>query len=70
MSMKNSSDTMGIEPATFRLVAQCLKDRPIELQEVEATRFQESRHMKVVGLSALHTGRLYPTGIIPGTHFC
>ena len=26
--------------------------------------------MKVVGLSDLHTGRLYPPGIIPGTHFC
>jgi hypothetical protein len=26
--------------------------------------------MKVVRLSALCTGRLYPPGIIPGTHFC
>jgi len=24
----------------------------------------------VVGLSALHTGRLHPPGNIPGTHFC
>ena len=24
----------------------------------------------VIGLSALHTGRLYPLGNIPGTHFC
>jgi hypothetical protein len=26
--------------------------------------------MKVVGFSALRTGRLYPPGNIPGTHFC
>jgi len=26
--------------------------------------------MKVVRLSALRTGRLYPLGNIPGTHFC
>ena len=32
-------------------------------QEVEALRFQDSRHMKVVRLSALPTGRLYPQEI-------
>jgi hypothetical protein len=32
--------------------------------------FKTSRHMKVVRLSALGTGRLYPQGSIPGTHFC
>ena len=32
-------------------------------QEVEATRFQDSRHMKVVRLSAVRTGRLYPQEI-------
>jgi hypothetical protein len=26
--------------------------------------------MKVVRLSVLRTGRLYPPGYIPGTHFC
>jgi len=26
----------------------------------EGSRFQDNRHMKVVGLPALHTGRLYP----------
>jgi hypothetical protein len=35
-------------------------DRPLGFQEVEALRFQDSRHMKVVRLSALRTGRLYP----------
>jgi hypothetical protein len=45
-------------------------DRPIVFQEVEDPRFQDNRHMKVVRLSALRTGRLYPPGIIPDTHFC
>ena len=45
-------------------------DRPWGFQEVEVPRFQDSRHMKVVRLSALRTGRLYPPGNIPGTHFC
>jgi secreted Zn-dependent insulinase-like peptidase len=39
-------------------------DRPIEFQEVEALRFEENQHKKVVSLSAL------PPGNIPGTHFC
>ena len=45
-------------------------DRPREFQEVEAPRFQDSRHMKVARLSALRTGRFCPPGNIPGTHFC
>jgi hypothetical protein len=45
-------------------------DRPLGFQEVEAPRFLDNRHMKVVRLSALHTGCLYPPGNIPGTHFC
>jgi hypothetical protein len=32
--------------------------------------FQDDRHVKVVRLSALRTGRLYPPGNIAGTHFC
>jgi hypothetical protein len=46
-----------------------LQDRPRGFQEVEAPRFQDIRHMKVVR-SSLHTGRLYPPGNILGTHFC
>ena len=33
--------------------------RPWVFQEFEASRFQDNRHMKVVRLSALRTGRLY-----------
>jgi len=45
-------------------------DRPWGFQEDEAPWFQDSQHMKVVRLSALFTGHLYPPGNIPGTHFC
>jgi len=34
--------------------------RPCGFYEVEAPRFQDSRHMKVVRLSTLRTARLYP----------
>jgi hypothetical protein len=34
------------------------------------SRFANIRHMKVVRLSPLRTGRFYPTGNIPGNHFC
>ena len=44
-------------------------ERPWGFQEFEAPRFQDNRHMKVVRLSALRTGRLYAPGNIPGTHF-
>jgi hypothetical protein len=43
---------------------------PLRFQEVEAHTFLDNRHMKVVRLSALRTGRFYPPGNIPGTHFC
>jgi hypothetical protein len=33
-------------------------------------KFLDNRHMKVVSLSALHTGYLYPLRDIPATHFC
>ena len=38
-------------------------ERPRGSQEIEAPRFQDSRHTKVVMLSALRTGRLYPQEI-------
>jgi hypothetical protein len=39
-------------------------------QEVETHRFQDNRHMKVVRMSTLCTGHLYPPRNIPDTHFC
>ena len=41
---------------------------PLGLQHVGAPRFQDNLQIKVVGLSALCTVRLYPLGNIPGTH--
>jgi hypothetical protein len=39
-------------------------NRPLAFLEVKAPRFStHNRHMKVVRLSALHTGRLYPQKI-------
>ena len=38
-------------------------DRPSGYQEDENPRFQDNRHMMVVRMSALHTGRLYPPKI-------
>jgi hypothetical protein len=35
-------------------------DRPLGFQEVEAHTFPDNRHTKVVRLSALSTGSLYP----------
>ena len=43
--------------------------KAIGFQEVEAPIFLDIRRMKVVSLSALRTGRLYPAEKIPGTHF-
>jgi hypothetical protein len=43
---------------------------PKGFQEVEAFRFQDNQQMKVVRLSDLRTGRLYPLRNIAGTYFC
>jgi hypothetical protein len=44
-------------------------DRPSGLQEVEAPRFQDNRHVEVVRISPTHRPPL-PPGDNPGTHFC
>jgi len=43
---------------------------PKTFRAVEAPRFQDNRHTKVVRLPGLGTGRLNPPDNIPGTHFC
>ena len=44
-------------------------DRPLLLRGLRLGLFLDSQHMKVVSLSALCTGCLYPLGDILGTHF-
>jgi hypothetical protein len=41
----------------------------LSFQEVEASRFQDIWHMKVIRLSAICTSCLSPSGNILGTHF-
>jgi hypothetical protein len=43
---------------------------PLDCRRLTLPEFPDSRHMKVVRLSALRTGRLYPLGDSPGTHLC
>jgi len=44
--------------------------RLCQFQEVQAQRLHDNQHMRVVRLSGLHNGHLYPPGNIPGTNFC
>jgi hypothetical protein len=44
-------------------------DRPRGFQEVEAPRFHDIRHMQMVSLSVLRTGRIDIPGNISGTYF-
>ena len=60
----------GIKKVKGKAIPLQASTGPERFQEVEAPRFQDNRHMKVVRLSALCTGRLYPPGNIPGIHFC
>jgi hypothetical protein len=46
-------------------------ERHLGLQKVEASTISiDNRHMKVTRFSAISTGRLYPPGVTPATHFC
>ena len=42
----------------------------LRLQEVESPRFPDNLQTKVLMFSVLRTSCLYPSGKIPGTHFC
>jgi len=71
------SPALSYAESFFLIIMVKVKSNPITglyrlsgFQEVEASRFQDNRHMNVVRLSALSTGCLYPPGNIPGTHFC
>ena len=43
---------------------------PIDFQDVKSPSIQDNRHMKVVMVSSLSTGRFYSLGNVTGTHFC
>ena len=43
---------------------------PLGSMRLRLPEFLYNRHMQVLGLSALHTGRLYLPGDTPGSHFC
>ena len=51
---------MSITQLNIKSNSITVLDRPWGFQQVLAPRFQDNRHMKVVRLSALRTGRLYP----------
>jgi hypothetical protein len=57
------SDLCKVKPLNAELNTICHLLILIWFQEVEAPRFQDNQHMKVVNLSALRTGRLYPKEI-------
>jgi hypothetical protein len=55
--------------STYVKVKQSL-DRPWGIQTPEVPRSPDNRHMKMVRLSALSTGRFYPPRDTPGPNFC
>jgi len=67
VSVKNCPKFMSVDFVRKKTITGL--DRPLEFQEVEASRFQDNRHIKMVRLSALRTGHFYPPRNIPGTYF-
>ena len=68
--IENSNTGLGLPTSKITSNPITGLDWPKGFQEVEDPIFQDIRHMKVVKLSVLSTGRLYPPGNIPSTHFC
>jgi len=61
-----SAITLGIPHIKVKVKVKQSHYRPgqaLRFQELEAPRIHDHRHMKVVSLLALHTGRLYPQEI-------
>jgi hypothetical protein len=64
-------------PNSFYIKKQKCKAIPVQCwtgpegsRKIEAPRFHDSTPMKVVRLSAIHTGCIYLPANISGTHFC
>jgi hypothetical protein len=57
-------DIVDVEPPALAMVkvkqSHYGPGQPLRIPGGEALRFQDSRHIKVIRLSALCTGRLYP----------
>ena len=56
-------ENLSPQSTVFGINGKAIPVQPWGFQEVEAARFQDNRHMKVVRLSAIRTGRLYPQAI-------
>ena len=74
--MHMSDDILIVRMCTVRItlgkVKQSLYQPGLALSVTggEAFRFKDIWHVRVLRLSALHTGPFYPPGNIPGAHFC
>ena len=68
------SRRMTYEDGTFQSKGKAIPLQPWTDSEgsrrLRLPDFGDYQRMKLVRLSALRTGRLYPPGNIPGTHFC
>jgi len=65
-----NTNTVGQHKSKKVKQSQYRPGQALSVPEVEASRFQNNRHMKLERVSALHTGHLYPPENIPGIHFC
>jgi len=63
--MQNFLDIHTRKHALYQIHINNTQIRPRGFQMFEATRFPDNRHMKMVKLLSLRTGRLYPPGDTP-----